>query len=227
MPSPIPPNETNLLLEWLPPIVTLLAAFLGAWFAFLLQNLKDEKKEINTNSQALNKVQINLGQQLNCLTIFNKDFLLPNEESPIRWFAVPAAPYRDYKNLRINAGTLAFLIEPGYGSLITEILVAEEMFQEVMNVINLRSETHVSRLQPKLEEIGFEEGKPYDKPFVEFEKMLGARLVGEMKRFTEGLYDSTKIAIETHENLINKIHKIGGEIFPDKKTLTYQYKNKI
>ena len=214
-------------MDLITPAVTLLAAFLGAWFAFLLQNSKDEKKEKNHNSQALNKAQINLVQQLNFLTIFNKDFLLPNKESPIRWLAVPAAPYRDYKKLRIDAGSLAFLVESGNASLISEILVTEEIFQEVMNVINSRSDVHVTRLQLKLEEIGFEEGKPYDKPFEEFERMLGERLVTELKRFTENLYENTKIAITSHEILIKKIKATGRDLFPDKRILSYEYKEKI
>lgn len=224
---PIPPDEPSIFMGLITPAVTLVAAFLGAWFAFMLQNLKDKNKEKDQNSQALNRVQINLVQQLNNLAIFNKDFLLPNTAHPIRWFAVPAAPYRNYKNLRIDAGTLAFLVESGHAQLIMEILVAEEMFHETMNVINLRSEVHVDRLQPKLEEIGFEEGRPYNKPPMEFERLLGARLVGELKRFTENLYSSTETAIKTHEDLIKRIKEVGKELFPDKRTLSFEYKKKI
>ncbi|MCR4289076.1 MAG: hypothetical protein NUV86_02300 [Candidatus Scalindua sp.] len=38
-------------------MTTLLAVFAGAWFAFLVQNRREKKKETHTNAAALNKVQ--------------------------------------------------------------------------------------------------------------------------------------------------------------------------
>ena len=137
---------TNYWSEIVAALTTLVAAFGGAWFAFLLQNRKERKREINTNAEALNKVQITLTQQLNALTIFNKDFIQPYKDHPMNWIAVPAAPHRDYSKLQIDGGSLAFLVEKDSSTLISKILVVEEKFKEVMNVINLRSNIHVQQL---------------------------------------------------------------------------------
>lgn len=213
----------NIWQEISSPLTTLLAAFLGAWFAFMLQNRREKKNEINKNLAALNKVQINLVQQLNALTIFNKDFIQPYKSHPVNWVAIPAAPPRNYTHLKIEAGSLSFLIEQNSSALISKILIVEEEFQEVMNLINLRSEVHVGRLQPKLEEIGFKEGKSFDKSLEEVENFLGDRLVGEMKRLTNGLISSIEDAITSHEEVIKEIKATGTKVFPKKRVLSFQY----
>lgn len=218
-------KQSTMWTETLPILTTLIGAFLGVWFAFMLQNRREDKNEKNENVAALNKIQINFVQQLNALTIFNKDFILPYKDLPIYWIAVPAAPYRDYSKLQIDAGSLSFLINKDNSQLISEILVVEEQFQEVINLINLRSEVHVRQLQPKLEEIGFREGKPFDKSIEEVEELLGDRLVGELKRSTSGLISSTENAIKSHEEIIKKIKTTGSEIFPTKRIISFEYLN--
>jgi predicted lactoylglutathione lyase len=207
------------------PLTTLIAAFLGAWFAFLLQSRKEKRNEENANVGALNKVQINLVQQLNALTIFNRDFVQPYKDHPVVWIAIPAAPHRDYSKLQIDAGSLSFLIENNYSTLISKTLVVEEKFKEVINIINLRSKVHVGRLQPRLEEVGFKEGEPFDASTEEVEKMLGVRLVGELTRLTDGLISLTEDAIKSHEEIIQEIKNAGSEIFPNKRVLSFEYQD--
>jgi hypothetical protein len=217
---------TNYLDEIITALATLVAAFGGAWFAFLLQNKKEKKKEIKENVTALNKVQINLTQQLNALTILNKDFVQPAKKHPIEWLAIPAIPKRDYSKLQIDAGSLAFLVEKGSASLISEILVVEEKFKEVINVLNLRSDVHVQQLQPKLAKMGFIEGKPFHLPLEEVERELGVQLVGTLNRLTNDLIRSTEDAIQSHENIIQAVKSTGKQIFPTNRIVEFQYTKK-
>ena len=221
----LPENQPGILSQLISPVTTLFAAFLGAWFAFLLQNKREKKKEENVNVSALNKVQINFVQQLNALTILNKDFIIPHREHPLTWVAIPAVPLRDYANLQIDGASLSFLTESGNANLISEILVEEESFKEVMKTLNLRSEVHVGLLQPKLEAIGFREGQDFKYSVEQVEEMLGPHLVGKLKRLTEGLITLTENAIKSHEEIIKKIKSTGTNIFPKKKILGFEYKN--
>ena len=209
--------------EIIPFLTTLFAAFLGAWFAFLFQNRRENRKEENINVAALNKVQINLIQQLNVLTILHKDFIKPYQNNAIKWLATPAAPYRDYSYLRIDVGSIIFLAEKGFSPLISEILLTEETFQEAMKILNLRSEVHINRLQPKLEALGFKEGVAFESTQEEFEKNLGDRLTIELKRLTEGVVGLTEDSITLHEDTISKLKSAGETIFPNKKVLSFEY----
>ncbi len=220
------PQITNYWSEILVALTTLVAAFGGAWFAFLLQNKKEKKRETNANVEALNKVQITLTQQLNALTIFNKDFIQPYKDHPANWIAVPAAPHRDYSKLQIDGGSLAFLIGRGSSTLISKILIVEEKFKEVMNVINLRSGIHVQQLQPKLAEMGFIEGEPFNMSLEKVESILGTQLVSGLKRLTDSLIAITEDAIQSHEEIIEEIKATGVKIFPNKRILSFEYMNK-
>jgi len=215
-----------MITDYISPATTLFATFLGAWLAFFFQNRREKEKDSDANRAALNKVQINLTQQLNSLTIFNRDFIKPYKEHPVSWIAIPAAPYRDYSKVQIDGGSLVFLIENNASDLISKTLVVEEKFQEVMNLINLRSEVHVGRLQPKLEEIGFREGEPFDVTMEEAQEMLGVRLVTELKRLTAGLVSITEDAIQSHEEIIRELNECGKEIFPKKRVLSFEYKGR-
>jgi len=213
------PQNINYWPEIFGALTTLVAAFGGAWFAFLLQNRKEKKREENANTEALNKVQITLTQQLNALTIFNKDFIQPYKNHPINWVAVPAAPHRGYSKLQIDGGSLAFLVEKDSSILISKILVVEEKFKEVINLINLRSNIHVQQLQPKLAEMGFVEGQPFNFSLEEVESMLGTQLVSGLKRLTASLIAITEDAIKSHEEIIKEIKMTGVKIFPKKRIL--------
>jgi len=217
---------TNYWTEIIAALATLVAAFGGAWFAFLLQNRKEKNRESNTNAEALNKVQITLGQQLNALTIFDRDFIQPYKDHPINWIAIPAAPHRNYSKLQIDGGSLAFLVEKDSSVLISKVLVVEEKFQEVMNVINLRSNIHVQQLQPKLEEMGFIEGQPFNFSLGEVERLLGPQLVSGLKRLTNSLISITEDAIRSHEEIIKEIKTTGIKIFPNKRILSFEYTSK-
>ncbi|MBU4317800.1 MAG: hypothetical protein KKF30_11070 [Proteobacteria bacterium] len=212
--------------EIIAALTTLVASFGGAWFAFSLQNRKEKRREVNTNAEALNKIQITLSQQLNALTIFNKDFIQPHKNHPVNWIAVPAAPHRDYSKLQIDGGSLAFLVEKDSSTIISKVLVVEEKFKEVMNVINLRSNIHYQQLQPKLAEMGFIEGEPFNLSHKEVEILLGTQLVSALKRLTESLISSTEDAIKSHEEIITEIKTIGKAIFPNKRILSFEYMNK-
>ena len=207
-------------------LTTLVAAFGGAWFAFMLQNKKEKKKVINENATALNKVQITFTQELNALTILNKDFIQPYKLNPVNWVAMPAIPQRDYSKLQIDAGSLAFLVEHGEASIISQALVVEEKFKELMNVVNLRSNFHVQQLQPKLAEIGFVEGEPYDKSVEEVEELLGVQIVSTLKRLTENVISMTADAITSHEEMLTKLNSTGKKIFPKNRIVNFEYINK-
>jgi hypothetical protein len=118
---------------------------------------------------------------------------------------VPAAPHRDYSKLQIDGGSLAFLIERGSSTLISKILIVEEKFKEVMNVINLRSGIHVQQLQPKLAEMGFVEGEPFNMSLEKVESILGTQLVSGLKRLTDSLIAITEDTIQSHEEIIEEI----------------------
>lgn len=219
-------QASNYWTEIITGLVTLVAAFGGAWFAFLLQNRKEKKRELNSNVEALNKVQITLTQQLNALTIFNKDFIQPYKNHPVNWIAIPAAPHRDYSKLQIDGGSLAFLIEKDASTLISKILVVEDKFKEVMNVINLRSDIHVQQLQPKLAEMGFIEGQPFHLSIEQVENIIGVQTVSALKRLSSNLIIITEDAIQSHEEIIKEIKATGKKIFPKKRILSFEYVKK-
>lgn len=217
----------------LPGLFTLVGAFLGSWFAFLFQEAREKKKDEAIHITAINKVQINFVQQLNALLILYKDWIVPFIEVKKKYgdnlfasFSFPALPTRDYSTLKVDGGSLVFLADYGKSNLITDILIAEEGFKELMILVNLRSETHSSQLQTKLEACGFVQGELPPMPEQEFKKYLGLPLLIKMKGFSDGIEQQTIKAIDEHKNILQRLHSAGKEIFPDAKAiLSYKIKD--
>jgi hypothetical protein len=118
---------------------------------------------------------------------------------------------------------LAFLIEKESSYLISKILVVEDKFKEVINLINLRSNIHVEQLQSKLAEIGFIEGQPLEISIDKVESLLGIQLVSALKRLTNSLISITEDAIQSHEEIMQGIKSAGIKIFPNKRILSFEY----
>lgn len=214
----------DLLLQLPVVLTTLLAAFAGAWFAFYFQNKREEKKENDRNLATLDFVQISLIQQLNALTILKKDHVSKVEELPeeLKWLAIPALPEQDYSQYKIKNESLIFLAEKGYPELIQKILIAEEAFYLVFQIVNTHSDFHVSRLQDKLEEVGWVEGEGPGCAPEELQEKVGHRIVTEKRRMTNDLVKCTESAITLHDDVIGEIYRVGKKIFPDKKIVTLQ-----
>ena len=219
-------QEASYLITLLPQIitviVTLLAAFAGAWFAFLFQNKREDKKENDRNLASLDFVQINLIQQLNSLLILQKDHISKVEEIPkqIKWLAISALPHRDFSQYKINSETLIFFAEKGYPELIQKILITEEAFFETFQILNTHSDLHLNKLQNKLEEAGWVEGEGPGCSPKELEEKVGHRIVTEKLRLTESLIGYTENTIKSHKEIISEIHSAGKKIFPGKKIIT-------
>ena len=138
---------------------------------------------------------------------------------------MPALPFRDYTNLRIDAESAVFLVDHGYASLITKLVVVEEKFKEVMKIVNMRSDLHVSKLQPELKRLGFVEGQPPPMTEEDFFRELGHPLVTELSRITQSIFDLGEDAIQSHEEIILEVKQVGSKIYPDSRITSFEYAN--
>lgn len=77
-------------------LATLIAAFAGAWFAFLYQNRQKQSEERKENISAGNRALATLLQQTNTLKIYQKDIIDPCRDDPGIHIAIkPTLPYRE------------------------------------------------------------------------------------------------------------------------------------
>jgi hypothetical protein len=206
--------------EIISALTTLVAAYTGAWFAFIFQRNYEKRKIDNENINFLNMTFIRLFHQYNDLLNIKKEFISPIENDPIKWLNIPALSTRTLM-IDPDISDLSFLIELRKSDLISDILLATEKYKECIKSVNIRSDIHLNRLQPIIEKIGSQDFV-MDKNLLE--NALGQKLQGELQNITEQIFILLADTIKYYELLLTKTNNYGKEIFPKKIILNFALK---
>lgn len=132
-------------------LLPLFGTFLGATFAFRLNEEKEARKELATRRQALNRALFILLRQENAIrqlktefdaqpTMFAKAFLLPAHKPPA------------YADLRQNFTDLEFLLDAADPQLLFELTIEQERFEQAMEAMRIRNDAYVGDVQPAIAE---------------------------------------------------------------------------
>jgi hypothetical protein len=76
-------------------LATLVAAFCGAWFAFLLQSKSKKEENINRQISASNRAIFTLYQRINKLRLYQREVIDPYRQHPAIFLAIRAS--RDFE----------------------------------------------------------------------------------------------------------------------------------
>lgn len=136
--------------DFIPSIATLLAAFLGAFFAFKLNSDRELKREQLNNKSALNFALFTLTRQRNAILLFKKyiqDYSSSNIELS---FNMPAYQNADYDDLKYNFQDLGFILESNNPNILFELSIEQERFEQAMAAIKIRNNFYVNEYQPML-----------------------------------------------------------------------------
>lgn len=201
---------------------TLIAAFVGAWYAFRLQLAHLEQQKTKEQVEAGNKAVFELVRTHNKFLAVKNQFIDEFRSNPARHvFIMPMAG--DIKPLQINFDSLAFLFDSDDPNLLGRLAMFEQEVASTLGVIDQRSRLHVDVVQPAVEKWERENG-PW-MSIEQVEKALGARYAKTLKMLTEFMVDGVDgivQASELHIEEMNRIlkakftgHKVIGMIKPN------------
>ena len=130
-------------LELLPHLVTLVAAFVGAWFAFLLQDRAKARQTIRDQVAAINRAQFALMRQFNTMKNIQAQVVEPVRQHPAKHVAMRAVltVHDDVPQPDLDA--LSFLLETDDRELLLELMIENQRFKTAVQAINDRSRLHL------------------------------------------------------------------------------------
>ena len=134
--------------EILSAIATLLAAFMGAWFAFKLEedHRKDERDKKNIS--ACCKANFVLSEQLKMLGKFQKEEIESIEDKTDIWLYMEPLPHMDHETLKFNIENLQFILDTTHKDILSQLLSQDELFHKTISIINRRSQLLLEKLHP-------------------------------------------------------------------------------
>ncbi|MFC1559055.1 hypothetical protein ACFL39_00505 [Gemmatimonadota bacterium] len=194
-------------------LVTLAAAFLGAWYAFRLTDNARKRQLLTDQVSAINRALFVLGSHLNTLLGIRQQLIDPIRDDENKFMSMRPAQQFGEDALRVDLSSLEFLIETDHRTILMQLHIQQERFDTTIQALNERSRLHLEVLQPKMAELGIAEFTEY--PRNELLTALGEPLVLYMQRATDIAITSVDITLETHTDLMNSLHSAMQIHFPD------------
>ncbi len=198
---------------------TLLAAFCGAWFAFLFAKWQSKADEKNYQAAAANRALFVLTRQFNALENIRRQRLVLLEDKLDRHLSLMPSPELNYSQWRVDFSSLQFLLATSNTELLLDLMLQDEKFHAAVQSINERSKLHLQSVQPLLVRAGFETNANY--PLDQFEEALGPHVTARIRSATDEVYLHVSKSCESSPQIVATAAKSFEEIFPKHKFLYF------
>jgi hypothetical protein len=193
-------------------LVTLVAAFVGAWYAFRLSDRDRARQTEREQVAAVNRAQFVLIQQFNGLKMIQSQIIEPVRQHPGRSVAMrPVLPVVG-PPVRLDCDSLSFLLETDDRELLFNLLIEQQRFDAALQIMNERSRLHLEVLQPRLATAGIREGEDYSREAVV--DAVGNELVVRLERATADAIEHVDKTIESCPVLIAEFYRAMKLRFP-------------
>lgn len=208
--------------EILPTFATLIAAFLGAWFAFSLQNRSKNNEERDKKISYGNKALFTLCQRVNNLWLIQKNIIDPFREHP--GIHIAMRPTLDFENddTFLDIDGLKFLLDTKYQQLLLDLHIENQRYKTAIRLLNSRSSLHLNLVQPRLETAHVTEKQYYSIEY--WKEAIGQRLYLTLQRATEDLISNVDDTVKSNIEIKDRLIEAFKNLFPGEKFLNFELK---
>lgn len=135
-------------------LATVMAAFLGSYFAFRLQREHDERKQKSKKMSAVNRALFELNEAISSLARVKQQALDQYEASPHRALEVqPIIPF-DINLANVDLMSISFFLETKHVNVVSNLSGGFASYKESMYVMNERTRLHYEQIQPLVAQAG-------------------------------------------------------------------------
>lgn len=179
-----------------------IGTFFGAWAAFQFQISEQARKDKKSEAAAGRRALLVLCNQYGQTKRFYKQALSEFKDDPFRWVTLqPFDAFHSY--LRLDINSLGFLMDSSEPNIIQEVLLAEEVFLELVTTVHQRNDIHLNQLQLATQKLELDSLPASDEALKE---LLGQRLVAVLKDFTNSTYDLADAVLIHNETIFKRLN---------------------
>lgn len=192
-------------------LLALLATFVGALFAFRLNEEKDKKSLLKAQKTALNRALFILLRQYNALATITKQ-LAPFSTEIDRAFNLPANKPPPYVDLTHDFDNLEFLLETEHANVLMQLTIEQEYFHQALESIRIRNEFYVHEIQPALARLKMQSRMvTANQLFTHLEERLFGLAINGAKEIYHHIPESKASILKMHYELFTT----AKTLFPD------------
>lgn len=198
-------------------ITVAIGGFIGAYSAFYLRKLEENKKEYREYKNQVSHSLFILARMMNAVSNIKRDFdqyVLPFE----RGFCLPANKQPDYEDIDLGIKNLTFLIDRDMPNILMDLSLEQDRFSQAMSAIEIRNEFYVNELQPALSEHSLN-GKSLT--LDEYRELLGERIFEGAMNGAQTMYGLVEASDKSLEKTFKQLRGIAKEMFPKEKFINW------
>lgn len=207
-----------LFTHYVPAIVTLLAAYYGARFAFEFQRRKEKQEQQNRNIVSGNLAIFKLITMINSLLSYQRQIIEPIRGKKTAFLEMAPTLTQQRDNVSIDIDSLAFLFGTDEQNLVGELSVEEARYEAAIAAINERSKVHRYEVQPTLDAAGIVNGGNYLHEVIQ--SALGERLFHTLHQSTEQVICHVDSTILSLKEMSDKLTKTLKKLYPDERIIS-------
>lgn len=200
-------------------VVTLGAAFLGAWAAFKLESNNRKKQIEDGDIAAGNRALFTLTQIWSRLRQYQKEMIDRYRTRDDAWLNLPAGmPIQD-NGLMLDMNDLSFVLQ-SKPAIFQLIFLEADRFRLAAEMINQRNELILSQVHPRLSAAGIRVGGAESPE--NMEAILTIGVVHQLKVYTAGIIKNVDEDLISSFEAYEKLRAALKEIYPNRKFLEFQ-----
>lgn len=199
------------VLSFLDYLMPLVAAFAGAFSAFLLHDNRNRRRENKKRRDNINRAIFVLVRQLQTIHGY-KQSLDEHKERLERFAIVPPIQSSSFDDVQIDIESLTFLIDTPYTNDLMQLSLEQNRYEKALFTLRQRSEYHINTVLPAVEKSGINNFSGIT--LEQLKDSLGPGVVEGAIGNTDQMYEHIYDAFEHLKQMIERLNEIGREMFP-------------
>ena len=215
------------LFDWvstldLNPLATLVAAFSGAWFAFLFESRRKAKEEKSQQRAVANRSIYIISEMWNVLYQYYQDVAKPYKNKSDAWLNM-AANSTYYGHTQFDAEKLAFLLDFGEHQVYPKIMLEEVRFKSLIKLIEMRNNLLINQVHPALAGANIKVGaQQLEEESVE--EIIGIDKVHMLKIWTPEIIKQAESNLQSLKEAHDELRAAMKRLQPDEKFISLEFK---
>jgi len=189
----------------------LVGTFLGAMFAFRLNEQKEKAKDISSRKVALNKALFTIMRQHGIVSGLRAQ-LGPHTSDFERAINCPAYLAPDVSTLRIDFESISFLFESGHPDVLMKLVAEEESFRQAVKTVEVRSRFILDEVQPAIE-VGSLNNRSFSPE--DFVGKIGERIFESAVNYARLMYEEVESSFSGLSSVHSELFTVAKELFPN------------
>lgn len=210
-------HGSDLIEPILGSLSTLVAAFIGAWFAFGLESRRRDRETKNAHVISANLAIFSFTRAHNTFLNIKSQIIAEFEKHPARHHFIKPMMGDSLQKVQIDFSSLAFLLSTN-PDLLGEIAITEQDINGTIDLIRDRSKLHYEHLQPAIERLQREGRETITTEQIDAE--LGPRAAQQLILATGYMIDGINRAIESTKQMAITIADTARKDYPGQKFIS-------